>query len=245
MIVYPAIDIRAGRCVRLVEGDFARETVFDADPATTARCWADLGATWIHVVDLDGARSGSPVNRDAIAAIVSAVPSNVQLGGGLRTAKDLEWAFGVGIERAILGTAVVADEPFLRKSIKRWPGRIAAGLDSRDGKLATQGWLEQTERSAVDVAVELHAAGVEPLIFTDIARDGTLRGPNLASLRDLVARVGSGVIASGGIGTLDDVADLIATGVDGVIIGRALYDGRVGLSAAIALAGGHESEKRS
>jgi len=236
VIVYPAIDIRGGRCVRLVEGDYARETVFDADPAEAARRWAAAGAEWLHVVDLDGAKDGHPTNVEAIKRIREAVMIPIQLGGGLRTERDVALAFDLGIDRAILGTAAIRDPELVARLAVRWGDRLAAGLDARDGKLAASGWLEQTEERAEDVALRLRQAGIQVFIYTDIRRDGTLSGPNLPALESLVNLLGRGVIASGGIGTLDDVAAVARTGADGVIIGRALYDGRVDLASAIAVA---------
>lgn len=235
MIIYPAIDIRGGRCVRLIEGDFARETTFDADPADAATRWAAAGAEWIHVVDLDGAVAGEPVNLDAIRRIRTAVATPIQLGGGLRTEAHLADVFAMGIDRAILGTAAIRSPELVRAAVARWGDRIAAGLDARDGKLAASGWLEQTDIAADDAAASLETAGIGHIIFTDIRRDGTLRGPNLEALGGIAARLRtSSVIASGGVGTLDDLFAIASSGVSGAIVGRALYDGRIDLATAIA-----------
>lgn len=242
MIVYPAIDIRGGRCVRLVEGDFARETTFDADPVDAARRWAVAGAAWLHVVDLDGAAVGEPVNVETIARIRHAVDVPIQLGGGLRLEEHLAAAFDLGIERVVLGTAALRDHALVACGVARWGERIAVGLDARDGRLAAEGWLDQTESLATEVGQRLAAVGVQHVVFTDIARDGTLRGPNLPALREMIGLLGGGVIASGGVGEIGDVAAVAATGAAGVIIGRALYDGRVDLAAAIRLAA--ESDPR-
>jgi phosphoribosylformimino-5-aminoimidazole carboxamide ribotide isomerase len=236
VIIYPAIDLRDGRCVRLVEGDFSRETVFDADPAAAARRWADAGAEWLHVVDLDGAVAGQPVNLPAIAAIRAAVDMPIQLGGGLRSLANLEDAFAAGISRTILGTVALQDPELVAAAVDRWGDAIAVGLDARDGKLATRGWLDQSDALAVDVAQALASAGVQHFIFTDIRRDGTLSGPNLETLADLIATVDAGFIASGGVGTLADIEAAREVGAAGAIVGRALYDGRVDLADAIALA---------
>lgn len=236
MIVYPAIDLRGGRCVRLIEGDFARETQFDANPAEAARRWAAAGAEWLHVVDLDGAVEGTPVNRDAIRAVRAAIEIPIQLGGGLRTEADVAAAFDLGIDRVVLGTAALRTPELVVRVASRWADRMAVGLDARDGRLAAAGWLDQTDASVDEVAARLRSAGVQGFIFTDIRRDGTLTGPNLDALAGLVGLLGRGVIASGGIGTLSDVTSVATTGADGVIIGRALYDGRVDLEAAIAAA---------
>lgn len=238
MIVYPAIDIRGGRCVRLVEGDFARETAFDADPADAARRWSEAGADWLHVVDLDGAVVGEPVNLEAVMRIRAAVEVPIQLGGGLRLEEHVSAAFDHGIDRVILGTAALHDRALVAAAVERWGEQVAIGLDARDGKLAAQGWLEQTETLATHLARECREAGVRHFICTDIRRDGTLTGPNLEALAAMVAAVGDGVIASGGVGDITDVSAVAATGVDGVIIGRALYDGRVDLAEARSVAAG-------
>jgi phosphoribosylformimino-5-aminoimidazole carboxamide ribotide isomerase len=231
--LYPAIDIRGGRCVRLIEGDFARETAYDADPTNAARRWVDAGAEWLHVVDLDGAVEGTPVNRDAVKRIRAAVAVPMQLGGGLRTLTDLEDLFAAGIDRAILGTVALRDPELVISAVARWGDRIAVALDARDGKLATDGWLGQTEARAVEVAQKLATAKVRHFIFTDISRDGTLAGPNLESLGELVQAVEAGVIASGGISSLKDIEAAAQSGASGAIIGRALYDGRIDLAEAI------------
>ena len=233
MIVYPAIDLRGGQCVRLVEGDFDRETAFDADPGEAARRWADAGAEWLHVVDLDGARAGEPVNGEAIRRIRRAIDIPIQLGGGLRMREHLESAFDLGIDRAILGTAAISDHTLVADAVRTWGERIAVGLDSRDGLLAAAGWLEQTDVHAVLLAERLRDLGVRTFIVTDIARDGTLKGPNLGHLAEMVETLGFGVIASGGVGTADDLSRIAETGADGAIVGRALYDGRVRLDEAI------------
>ncbi len=236
MIIYPAIDLRDGRCVRLVEGDFTRETVFDADPAMAARRWAEAGAEWLHVVDLDGAVAGRPVNLTAIEAIRAAVDIPIQLGGGLRSLENLESAFGAGISRTILGTVALEIPELVAAAVERWGDAIALGLDARDSKLATRGWLDQSDALAVDVARGLQDVGVRHFIFTDIRRDGTLSGPNLESLAEIISAVDANVIASGGVGTLADIEAAREVGAAGAIVGRALYDGRVDLAEAIALA---------
>jgi phosphoribosylformimino-5-aminoimidazole carboxamide ribotide isomerase len=236
VIIYPAIDLRDGRCVRLVEGDFSRETVFDADPAMAARRWAEAGAEWLHVVDLDGAVAGRPVNLTAIEAIRAAVDIPIQLGGGLRSLENLESAFGSGISRTILGTVALEIPELVAAAVERWGDAIAVGLDARDGKLATRGWLDQSDALAADVARALQDVGVRHFIFTDIRRDGTLSGPNLESLGELISAVDANVIASGGVGTLADIEAAREVGAAGAIVGRALYDGRVDLAEAIALA---------
>lgn len=234
MIVYPAIDIRDGRCVRLVEGDFDRETRYDADPAAAARRWQEAGARWLHVVDLDGARGGRPSNTEAIARIRQSVDIPIQLGGGLRTGDDLEAAFALGVNRAILGTAAVGNIAFVAQMVAAWGDEIAVALDARDGCLATNAWLGQSDVQVIDAARQLAAIGVAHFIFTDIRRDGTLQGPNLDALRNLVQAVDSNVIASGGISSIEDIRAATACGARGAIVGRAIYDGRLDLGKAIA-----------
>ena len=236
MIIYPAIDLRGGRCVRLVEGDFARETAFDADPGEAAARFADAGAEWLHVVDLDGAKAGEPVNSAAIARIRAAVAMPIQLGGGIRTEAHIAAALASGVDRVILGTAAIQDVGLVERALARWGERIAIGLDARDGKLAASAWLEQTDVLAVDLARRLTAVGARTFIFTDIRRDGTLQGPNLDALGEMVRAVDAAVIASGGVGAIGDIDDILHTGAAGAIIGRALYDGRVDLPEAIARA---------
>jgi len=234
VIIYPAIDLRGGRCVRLVEGDFARETAFDADPAEAAARFAAAGAQWLHVVDLDGAKAGEPVNTDAIARIRAAITIPMQLGGGIRTEAHIAAALDAGVDRVILGSVAIQDPALVERALARWGDRIAIGLDARDGKLAAGAWLDQTDVLAVDLARRLASAGARTFIFTDIRRDGTLQGPNLDALREMVAAADADVIASGGVGAIGDIDDIVATGASGAIVGRALYDGRVDLAEAIA-----------
>jgi len=241
MILYPAIDIRGGRCVRLIEGDFDRETAYDSDPSSAARRWVEAGAEWLHVVDLDGAVAGIPVNREAVAQIRASVDVSIQLGGGLRRLTDLEEAFDVGVDRVILGTIALRDPELVSCAVARWGDRIAVALDARDGRLATDGWLGQTDSSAVEVAQRLAEKCVRHFVYTDIRRDGTLSGPNLAALDELIEKVYADVIASGGIASLDDIKAVAAAGATGAIVGRALYDGRIDLGEALALFQGTEA----
>jgi phosphoribosylformimino-5-aminoimidazole carboxamide ribotide isomerase len=234
MIIYPAVDIRGGRCVRLAEeGDFDKDALFDADPVEAARRWADAGAEWLHVVDLDGAVQRRPVNTDSVRRIRAAIDIPIELGGGNRTEDDIEHAFALGIDRVILGSVALSDPSLVASAVERWSERIAVGLDARDGKLAANGWLDQTDASVFEVASSLAAAGVGCFAFTDIRRDGTLAGPNLEALLTLIATVDADVISSGGVGTIDDVRAVHEIGAAGVIIGRALYDGRIDLREAI------------
>lgn len=230
MILYPAIDIRGGKAVRLVEGDFNRETAFDADPVDAARRWEAANAEWIHIVDLDGARSGEAANRDSIARIREVVTCKIQLGGGIRSLETIDALLSSGIDRVILGSIAVTDPQVVIDAVARHGDSIAVGLDARDGKLATSGWETQTDADAFETARMMGDAGVRHIIFTDIRRDGTLTGPNVDALRQMVDATSAGVIASGGIGSDNDVLGLRDTGVSGVIIGRALYDGRIDLA---------------
>jgi len=240
--VIPAIDLLGGRCVRLAQGDYDRATVYGDDPGATAARFCAAGARRLHVVDLDGARSGRAVNRDALAAILGAARAAgvpVQLGGGLRTLAAVEAALAAGVERAILGTAALRDPPLVREAAARFPGRIAVGLDARDGRVAVSGWLETSETSAIDAARLFADAGVAALVYTDIARDGMGSGPDLDGAAALAAAVPIPVIASGGVGSLAHVraaAERAKDGVAGVIVGRALYTGAVDLAAALEVA---------
>ncbi|CAN5474740.1 1-(5-phosphoribosyl)-5-[(5-phosphoribosylamino)methylideneamino]imidazole-4-carboxamide isomerase [soil metagenome] len=232
MILYPAIDIRGGRCVRLFQGDYERETIFDVDPADAAQQWADAGARWLHIVDLDAARTGEPVNLEALARIRDAVDIPIQLGGGIRTESHIAAMLDRGINRVILGTVALKNRPLVADAAKRWGAAIAVGLDARDGKLAASGWIEQTEVDALSLAREMNSAGVQTFIFTDIKRDGTFEGPNVMALRQMVLEVDGNVISAGGVGSLEHLDAIELTGASGAIIGRALYDGRVDLRAA-------------
>lgn len=229
MIMYPAIDIRGGKAVRLVEGDFNQETTFDADPLDAALRWEAAGAEWLHIVDLDGARSGAGANRDTIERIRASVHCRIQLGGGIRTTATIQNLLDLGIDRVVLGSIAVTDPDLVRNAVSVHGERIAVGLDARDGKLATSGWDTQTDADAFEVAAAMGDAGVRHVIFTDIQRDGTLSGPNIDALQAMVASTNASVIASGGIGAASDVLALADTGVSGVIIGRAIYDGRIDL----------------
>jgi len=242
MDVIPAIDIRGGRCVRLVQGDYERETVFADDPAEAARRWRDAGAKRLHVVDLDGAREGRAVNSAVVQGVVAAVDVPVQLGGGLRDLETVRRYLEAGVERAVLGTAAVKDIGLLTVALELFPGRIAVGVDARDGTVVTEGWLEASGISAAELVRRLAALGVPRVIYTDTLRDGTLTEPNFAALEALLAGVrASGgdtrVIYSGGVSSLDHIRRLAETGVEGVIVGRALYTGDIDLRDAIAAVG--------
>jgi phosphoribosylformimino-5-aminoimidazole carboxamide ribotide isomerase len=236
MEIYPAIDIRGGRCVRLRQGDFEQETVFGDDPVAVARRWVEQGADRLHLVDLDGAKQGRPVNGDLIKEIVGSSRVPCQLGGGLRTESHLNEAFGWGVERAILSTRALLDPIWFRSACGIYPGRIVLGLDARYGKVATHGWLEVSERSAVALAKEAAAWPIAGIVYTDIGRDGMLEGPNLDAYREMLDAVRVPVFASGGISNLKNIRDLAEIGVAGCVIGRAIYEGRLDLPAVIACA---------
>ncbi len=236
--LYPAIDLRDGVAVRLVQGDFARSTVFNEDPVAQARSFAREGATHLHVVDLDGALQGNPMHAPIIAQLAATFPGTVQLGGGLRHRAAVETAMATGVDRIVVGTAVIEDEEFLQWATARLGDRLVVALDARDGRVATHGWTQVSDRTAVEVAAELARTGVRHLLYTDIARDGTLAGPNLEALRRVSnAAPPLTILASGGISSLDDLTALAALrlpNVRGVIVGRALYEGRFTVGAALA-----------
>jgi len=238
LIVIPAIDLKDGQCVRLVQGDPANQTVYSADPAAVARRWQVDGAPYLHVVDLDGAFAGEPRNMDAIRGILNVVDIPVQVGGGIRAADTIEKLLSAGVERVILGTVACESPPLVADWCRRFgPEHIVVGIDARDGMVAVRGWQEATAVSALDLAQTMAAAGVRRLIFTDIHRDGMLTGPNLESLR-VICGAGIPVIASGGISSLADarsVASLAGEGVEGMIIGKALYTGDVELREVLEL----------
>lgn len=237
MILYPAIDLKDGACVRLLRGDMDAATVFNDDPAAQARAFADAGCGWLHLVDLNGAFAGRPVNAAAVEAILAAVTVPVQLGGGIRDRATLEGWLERGIARVILGTAAVRDPALVRAAAAAHPGQVAVGIDARGGRVAVEGWAEATELEAVELARRFEDAGVAALIYTDIERDGAMQGPNIAATAALAEAVSIPVIASGGVSSLADLAALKASGapLDGVISGRALYDGRIDLAEAVAL----------
>jgi phosphoribosylformimino-5-aminoimidazole carboxamide ribotide isomerase len=237
VLLYPAIDIRGGQCVRLRQGDYSQETVFGADPAEMARRWRDQGAEYLHLVDLDGARQGRPVNGPSVRAIIESTHLPCQLGGGLRGEDHILEALGWGVTRVILGTRALQDPDWCAAMCRRYPGRIALGIDAREGRVATEGWLSASAVTVLDLARRCEGWPPAAIIFTDIGRDGMLAGPSVESTAELARAVPSvPVIASGGVTTLDDVARLSRAGLPGAIIGRALYEGRLDLAAAITLA---------
>ncbi|MBI2805826.1 MAG: 1-(5-phosphoribosyl)-5-[(5-phosphoribosylamino)methylideneamino]imidazole-4-carboxamide isomerase [Planctomycetes bacterium] len=235
MQIYPAIDLRDGKCVRLKQGDYAQETIFGADPPEMALRWVNDGATYLHLVDLDGAREGRPVNGRSIRAIVKATGIPCQLGGGLRTEDDIKQVLAWGVSRVIVGTRALQSPDWLAKMAERFPGRIALGIDARDGKVATQGWLDVSEIDAFDLARQCARPPLSAIIYTDISRDGMMQGANVAAMSQMKDAVPLPVIASGGVTTLDDVRQLHEKGLAGCIIGRALYEGRLNLGEVFAL----------
>jgi phosphoribosylformimino-5-aminoimidazole carboxamide ribotide isomerase len=238
VILFPAIDLKDGQCVRLEQGDMARATVFNLDPAAQARAFAAQGFQYLHVVDLDGAFAGKPMNAHAVEVMLGAVSVPVQLGGGIRDLKTIEAWLTKGIARVIIGTAAVRDPELVKSAAKKFAGRVAVGLDARDGKVAVEGWAATSEITALEIAQRFEDAGVAAIIFTDIARDGLLKGLNLDATIALAERISIPVIASGGFASIDDVKALLAPRAKrlaGAIAGRALYDGRLDPTAALAL----------
>lgn len=236
MQIWPAIDLRGGKCVRLQQGDYDRETIFGDDPTAMARQWVDAGAEYLHLVDLDGARAGFVENWPAIEAIVAAAGIPCELGGGVRDEATIARALDLGLERVVIGTLAVKEPEWFRQMCRAFPGRLALGLDARHGMVATEGWLETSRVSAVELAQQFAREPIAAVIYTDIETDGMLAGPNLAALAEMVAAVDLPVIASGGITTADDVARLAALPVAGCIIGRALYEGSLSLKDALSVA---------
>ena len=241
MILYPAIDLKDGACVRLRRGEMDQATVYSNDPAAQARAWQDAGCEWLHVVDLNGAFAGRSENGAAVAAILSAARVPVQLGGGIRDMAGVERWLQAGVRRVILGSAAVNTPELVHQACRTFPGRIVVGVDARDGMVATEGWAESSSIGAAELALRFEDAGAAAIIYTDIGRDGMLTGLNLDATMALAGRLRTPVIASGGVGSLEDLRALLQAAwtspgqVDGVIVGRALYDGRVDPAAALSL----------
>ncbi|MEM6308181.1 MAG: 1-(5-phosphoribosyl)-5-[(5-phosphoribosylamino)methylideneamino]imidazole-4-carboxamide isomerase [Pseudomonadota bacterium] len=234
MILYPAIDLKDGQAVRLVHGDMDQTTVFHDDPSAQARAFQDAGCQWIHLVDLNGAFAGTPVNGAVVERILDAVDVPCQLGGGIRDLATIAAWLDRGVSRVILGTVAVENPDLVRQAATKYPGKIAVGLDARDGRVATRGWAEDTDVRVVDVAKSFENDGIAAIIYTDILRDGAMKGPNIAATETLARAVNIPVIASGGVSSMDDLAALKSTGViAGAISGRALYDGAIDLAQAI------------
>ena len=239
MIVFPAIDLKNGQVVRLAEGDMARATIYGDDPAAQAMLFAEAGAQHLHVVDLDGAFAGEAVNRVAVEAILKQFPGHVQLGGGIRTPVAVDGWFDLGVARVVIGTAALKNPEFVKDMARAYPGGIVVAVDARDGMVATEGWAEVSTVSIVDMARRFEDAGVASLLFTDVGRDGMLTGCNVDATLDLARSTRLPVIASGGVKGLDDIRMLAlhaADGIEGVITGRALFEGRLDLAAALAMA---------
>ena len=240
MQLYPAIDLKDGAVVRLLRGEMGTATIFNPDPSAQARDFAASGFTWLHLVDLNGAFEGRPVNAEAVRAILAAITLPVQLGGGIRDMATVEHWLEAGVRRVILGTAAVKDPDFTREACRVFPGRVALGIDARQGRVAVEGWAERSDLPALELAKRFEDAGAAAIVYTDIERDGALKGVNFAATAALASEISLPVIASGGVSTLDDIAALqqrAETGIEGVIIGRALYDGRIDPRSALALVG--------
>jgi phosphoribosylformimino-5-aminoimidazole carboxamide ribotide isomerase len=239
LTVYPAIDLKGGQVVRLAEGDMARATVYGDDPAAQARLFSEAGADWLHVVDLDAAFAGEARNAEAVQAILQAFPGKVQLGGGIRDRAAIDRWLGLGVERVVIGTAALEDPDLVRDAARALPGRIVVAVDARDGMVATRGWASVSDVAVAELANRFSDAGVAAVLFTDVGRDGLLKGCNVRATVALARHTSLPVIASGGVAGLADIADLarhFSEGIEGVVTGRALYDGRLDLAAAMRVA---------
>ncbi|MFH0925291.1 MAG: 1-(5-phosphoribosyl)-5-[(5-phosphoribosylamino)methylideneamino]imidazole-4-carboxamide isomerase [bacterium] len=237
MLIIPAIDIRDGNCVRLIQGDYQKETIYSNDPILVAKKWESEGAKLIHLVDLDGALHGLPKNIDTIKQIITSISIPVQIGGGIRNIETIDQYFELGVERVILGTKAIESPQFVEEACKKYPRKIIIGIDAKDGKVATKGWTSISEISATELAKKYDHLKLAAIIFTDINRDGLLAGPNLKSIRTLAESISTPVIASGGISSYKDVESICALeslGVEGIIIGKALYTGAIGLKQLIS-----------
>jgi phosphoribosylformimino-5-aminoimidazole carboxamide ribotide isomerase len=237
VLILPAIDLRGGQCVRLRQGDYAQETVFGADPAAMAQRLVEQGARFLHLVDLDGARDGKPVNTKSVRSIVKAAGVPCQLGGGMRTEAHIEETLALGVTRVVVGTKAITDPGWLERVCSKFPNKIVLGIDARHGRVATEGWLQESSLSPIDLAKRCEAWPLAALVYTDIGRDGMMQGPNLDAMRELAQAVKIPLIASGGVTMLDDVRRLTELGIAGAIIGRALYEGTIDLAQAVAAAG--------
>jgi phosphoribosylformimino-5-aminoimidazole carboxamide ribotide isomerase len=236
MQVWPAIDLRAGKCVRLRQGDYGRETIFGHDPAAMARHWVEQGGDRLHLVDLDGAKEGQPSNLDSVRAIVSAVTVPCELGGGVRDERTIASLLDLGLSRLVIGTKALREPDWFRQMCGQFPERLVLGIDARNGLVATDGWLETSQTPAVELARQFRGEPLAAIIYTDVATDGMLAGPNLTAIAEIQRAVDVPLVASGGVATAGDVAKLAALGIAGCIIGRALYEGTLTLSDALAVA---------
>jgi phosphoribosylformimino-5-aminoimidazole carboxamide ribotide isomerase len=236
MEIWPAIDICHGKCVRLMQGDYGRETVFGDDPAAMARRWVDEGAEYLHLVDLDGARDAAVANRDAVAAIVAAVDVPCELGGGVRDEASIRSLLELGLTRLVIGTRALKEPDWFRQVCRQFPQRLVLGIDARDGRVATDGWLETSETPATELARQLSDEPIAAIVYTDIAKDGMMAGANVPAMEAMQRAVDCPVVASGGVTTVDDVRRLAEVGMSGCIIGRALYEGTVTIGEALAAA---------
>ncbi|WP_456273353.1 1-(5-phosphoribosyl)-5-[(5-phosphoribosylamino)methylideneamino]imidazole-4-carboxamide isomerase [Bacillus sp. AK031] len=234
--IYPAIDMRGGKCVRLLQGDYSKETVYGDSPFDMAKTFVEAGSEWIHMVDLDGAKAGSRVNDKYVLAVANDLGAKVQIGGGIRTEEDIEYYLNNGVQRVIIGSLAVSQTEQVKGWLKKYGGRIAIGLDAKDGYVATHGWVETSQLKAVDLGKELAEAGAETFIFTDIATDGMLSGPNVGAIVDLAKATGKEVIASGGVSSMEDLRLLKENeqnGVAGAIVGKAIYTGKISVKEAV------------
>jgi len=240
MQVWPAIDLRGGKCVRLRQGDYQQETVFAQEPAAAARQFADQGARYLHIVDLEGAREGLPVNLPSVQEILAEVGGQMEceLGGGIRDEQSVEEIFAFGLSRLVIGTSALTDPEWFRSACRKYPGQLVLGIDARDGRAATDGWLNTSKVTAIELARQFASEPLAAIIYTDIATDGMMRGPNIAAMAEMQAAVDVPIVASGGVTTLEDVARLAGAGLAGCIIGRALYEGTLSLEDAIRVADG-------
>lgn len=241
MEIWPAIDLRGGKCVRLRQGDYSQETVFGNDPTVMARHWVALGAECLHLVDLDGARDGWPVNLAAVQSIVEAVGVPCELGGGIRNEESIRTLLELGLSRLVIGTLALREPDWFRSVCRKYPDRLVLGIDARGGRVATEGWLATSDVSAVELAGWFAGEPLAALVYTDISTDGMMAGPNLAAMKEMRAATDCPVVASGGVTTKEDVARLAAVPMAGCIIGRALYEGTLTLPEALAAAGGESS----
>lgn len=233
MNIYPAIDILNGKCVRLTQGKFEEESIYSDDPVGIAKRWKEEGANYLHIVDLDGAKDGKSENEKMIAKITSEISLPIQIGGGIRSLDTIAKWMDIGVSRVILGSVAIENTSLVKEAVKLWGNRIAIGIDAKEGYVAIHGWKIISEKKAFEFAKAMESLGVETIVYTDISRDGTLQGPNLTAMREMANFVNVKVIASGGVGTIQDIAELAKTGVDGVIVGKALYTGDIKLKDAI------------